>query len=168
MFAGIIKFEFCVGPKFHSWLLRTFDSLQPLPKIHTSHQYLEDLEWFEAIFKIFGFWGHWGQKTMEVEFWECGLLRFCNHFWKYVYLIEYPILDRNIKRNLTWIELKKEIILELEASTQQQRFHRIFLNSAVRLDLWGLSHPARKKNIWTKIATLSCLPAVRSSLDVRP
>ena len=27
--------------------------LQPLPKTHTSHQYLEDLEWFEAIFKIF-------------------------------------------------------------------------------------------------------------------
>ena len=24
------------------------------PRIHTSHQYLEDLHWFEAIFKIFG------------------------------------------------------------------------------------------------------------------
>ena len=27
--------------------------LRPLPKIHTSHQYLEDLKWFETIFKKF-------------------------------------------------------------------------------------------------------------------
>ena len=27
--------------------------MQPLPKIHTSHQYLEDLNLFEAIFKNF-------------------------------------------------------------------------------------------------------------------
>ena len=35
----------------HCW--RSLGFLQPLLKIHTSHQYLEDLHWFEAIFKIF-------------------------------------------------------------------------------------------------------------------
>jgi hypothetical protein len=35
----------------HCWGHLVF--LWPLPKIHTSHQYLEDFKWFEAIFKTF-------------------------------------------------------------------------------------------------------------------
>ena len=35
----------------HCWVLLVF--LQPLPTIHSSHQSLEQMHWFEAIFKIF-------------------------------------------------------------------------------------------------------------------
>ena len=44
-----------------------------LPKIHTSHQYLEDLEWFEAIFKIFAWAIFDSQRTIKVEFRCCDL-----------------------------------------------------------------------------------------------
>jgi hypothetical protein len=42
----------CVTP--HCWGHLGF--VRPLPKIHTSHQYLEDLHWLVAIFKLI--WGH--------------------------------------------------------------------------------------------------------------
>ena len=47
-----IKRLFSLAP--NSSLLRKFGFLQHLSEIHTSHQYLEDLHWFEAIFKISG------------------------------------------------------------------------------------------------------------------
>ena len=50
--------------------------LRSLPTIHSSHQSLEPMHWFEAIFEMFYsavFWGHWGQRTINVEFWGCDL-----------------------------------------------------------------------------------------------
>ena len=38
----------------HSSLLRTFGFLRSLPTIHSSHQSLEQMHWFEATFKMFG------------------------------------------------------------------------------------------------------------------
>ena len=53
--------------------------LQSLPIIHTSHQYLENLHWFEAVFKIFA-------RAIEVKGqsmlnFEAVTSKFCNHFW---------------------------------------------------------------------------------------
>ena len=51
---------------YHSSLLSNFGFfLQPLPKIHTSHQYLENLEWFvRAVFE-----------AIEVKEYRGGILR---------------------------------------------------------------------------------------------
>ena len=59
--------------------------LRPLTKIHTFHQYLEDLEWFEAIFKIFVraiFEAIEVKGRSRLNF-EAATLKFCNHFWKF-------------------------------------------------------------------------------------
>ena len=59
--------------------------LQPLPKIHTSHQYLEDLHWFEAIFKNFACAIF---EVVEVEWWsllnfEAATSKFFYCSWKF-------------------------------------------------------------------------------------
>ena len=79
-------------------LLGTFGFLQPLPKIHTSYQYLEDLEWFEAIFKIFA-WAVFeaievkGQSRLNFE---AATSKVCNHFWKF------GCQPRKRKADLVW------------------------------------------------------------------
>ena len=67
----------------HCWGRLVF--LQPFPKIHTSHQYLEDLECFEAIFKIFAcavFEAIEVKGQSRLNF-KAATSKFCNHFWKF-------------------------------------------------------------------------------------
>ena len=61
--------------------------LQPLPKTHTSPQYLKDLHWFEAFFKNFA---HAVFEAIEVKGWlrlnfDAVTLKFCSHSWKFGY-----------------------------------------------------------------------------------
>ena len=72
--------------------------LQHLPKIHTSHQYLEDLHWFEAIFKnlacaVF--------EVIEVEWqsmlnFETATSKFCNCSWKFSFWPRKALWDYKI------------------------------------------------------------------------
>ena len=76
---------FWIATQNHSSLLRTSGFLQPLPKIHTSHQYLEDLHWFEAIYKIFVLPVF---EAIEVKWrsmlnFEVTTFKICNHSWKF-------------------------------------------------------------------------------------
>ena len=57
----------------------------PLPKIHTSNQYLEDLHLFEAIFKIFDhavFEANKVKKRLMLNI-EVTPFKICNNFWKF-------------------------------------------------------------------------------------
>ena len=59
--------------------------LQPRPKIHTSHPYLQDLHWFEAIFKNFVCAV---LEVIEVEWWsmlnfDAATSKFCNYSWMF-------------------------------------------------------------------------------------
>ena len=69
----------------HCWGRLVF--FQPLSKIHASPQYLEDLEWFEAILKIFALAVF---EVIEVKGrsrlnFEAATSKFCNHLWKFGY-----------------------------------------------------------------------------------
>ena len=62
-----------------------FFFLQSLPTIHSSYQSLEQMHWFEAIFKIFA---HAIFEAIEVEGrsllnFEAAISKFGNHFWKF-------------------------------------------------------------------------------------
>ena len=50
--SSAVHWDWCRHHTPHCWGRLVF--LRPLPEIHTSHQYLEDMHWFEAIFKNFG------------------------------------------------------------------------------------------------------------------
>ena len=67
----------------HCWGRLVF--LQPLPKIHTSHQYLEDFHWFEAILKNFGraIFEAIELKGHSMLNFEVTTSKICNHIWKF-------------------------------------------------------------------------------------
>jgi hypothetical protein len=85
----------------HCWGRLVF--LRPLSKIHTSHQYLDDLHWFDAIFKIFVCAVF---EAIDVKGWsrlnfEAATSKICNHFRKF------GCQPRKVRQIFVWQKVPK-------------------------------------------------------------
>ena len=69
----------------HSSLLKTHGFLQTLPKIHTSHQYLEDLECLRLFSKCLRVPFLRPLRSKDNRGWILRLVtsKYCNNFWKF-------------------------------------------------------------------------------------
>jgi hypothetical protein len=123
----------------HSSLLRTF-FFQPLPKIHTSYQYLEDLEWFEDIFKIFAraiFEAIEVKGPSRLNF-EAATSKFCNHIRKF------GCQPGKSKADLC-MTIGCKVLIYLT-------FMSFFLHLLTRVSLWGTIKKTNKSELWNRLS----------------